>query len=210
MGDNPWCLGFSPDSIMSSLDLIRSLLLVHLIPFDFLCLAWGPDMDTGGDQSTTDALSGGIESFRDCVLACSRFIHGNDFIGREIDFIRGGTVPRNIRFHAPLSQAAGDSIGIVPHPDTNIDERHAFAKKTFRVTEHVIREFSDYVYNLQTVSGSYVASTIQVGNCSAEPVIEGAPPPRENRTEVIREVRRKREALRKKLKGRKSARLIAR
>lgn len=46
--------------------------------------------------------------------------------------------------------------------------------------------------------------------CSAEPVIEGSPPPKENRREVIAEVKRKREALRKRLKGKKSARLIAR
>lgn len=46
--------------------------------------------------------------------------------------------------------------------------------------------------------------------CSAEPVIEGAPPPKENRREVIREVKRKRKALREELKGKKSARLIAR
>ncbi len=50
--------------------------------------------------------------------------------------------------------------------------------------------------------GGHPGQAIQC-RCSAEPVIEGAPAPRESRREVIREVELKRETLRKRLKGKK-------
>lgn len=46
--------------------------------------------------------------------------------------------------------------------------------------------------------------------CTAEPVIEGFPAPKENKKEILREMKRKRAKLRERLKGKPSRRLIAR
>ena len=75
-------------------------------------------------------------------------------------------------------------------------------------TKHLEREGKVYSWD-DPPDGGHPGQEVQC-RCYAEPVIEGVPRPKENRQEVIKEVKRKREVLREKLKGKKAARLIAR
>ena len=95
---------------MRRIELALALLRAHLSPFELFCLALGPRPNAGADEPETDAGPGRAEPLRDSILACARFVHGNNFINREIAAIRSGSPISSARIHAASTQVLRQDV----------------------------------------------------------------------------------------------------
>ena len=153
----------SPDRIMSVLNLVRSSLLIHLSPLELFGFALGAWSNPDLEKSLSDDIPGNAEMFSDCVFALSVLVHGLDVIDRKIDFLGAAGASRGLESN--LLKLLGESVGINPDLLGRVGAERSVSYKACRVVDKRTVDFSGHIYNLQTVSGDYIADTTAVSNC---------------------------------------------
>lgn len=156
----------SSNSIMGLLDLVRSRLLVHLGPLELFCFALGSWADTGSYKARPDNAASDAEMFSDCVFALSVLVHGLYAFDRKINSfrVRGRSFGSGANLRKLLREC--DRM----NPDLLGDRLNgsAVSYKVFGVSDKSVSDFSGHVYNLQTMSGDYIANTTAVSNCRCD------------------------------------------
>ncbi|MFT6834382.1 MAG: hypothetical protein ACJA0H_000410 [Francisellaceae bacterium] len=161
---NSGCNAFThaPDGIVSKLNLVIPLILAHLTPLELFGFALGSWHDSITDDYFSNSLSGDIKTFGDCVFAFTALVHGADVVSKKLDLISSN---HNGCFNSSLP-AHNRELGCAKSEfiRSNSDER---AANYFidRIVDNINVDFSGHVYNLETVSGYYTASTTVVSNC---------------------------------------------
>jgi len=158
--------GSPPDRVVSLLNLVRSRLLIHFGPLELFRFALGSWANSGFDKSCSNSSPAGVKMFGDSVFAMSALVHGLDFFDRQISFAKTGAGPNNL--HANLFQLPRKG-GLV---DSDFGSGELDGKsnlyKTCRVVDKRTVDFSGHIYNLQSVSGDYIANTTAVSNCRCD------------------------------------------
>lgn len=156
-------MGLPAHSIMSALDLARSLLVPHLTPlecFRFALGAWGDALlnEPGADDIARDS-----KVFGDCIFAFSVLVHGSDLIIRKIESLigSGGPFDRNPGLIKMTLEDGKANPGLFAYGGNT----GAINCKLVRVAETFSADFSGHVYNLETVTNDYITQTTAVSNC---------------------------------------------
>lgn len=172
--------GLSPadtpaSSGVSSIDLITSLLRAHFTPLDLFCFAIAPHINAGENEIFADDDPANSKSFCDLIFAYTLLIHGFDFLKVHFDGcgLRGKRfTDRRIYSASPeiFAQAVRTNVDDLRYLDESFSGLH----KIRRIVEKRVGHFSIHVYNLQTVSGYYIAEDQFKMNCRcfAEPIFD--------------------------------------
>lgn len=156
-------LGLSPDRIMRTLDLCRTLLSTHLTPlecFRFALGAWG---DSLLDKTATNDVTTDSKLYSDCVFAFAVLVHGRDLLVGKLDSVR-------LDGHPGVGNAGllkvSPQLGVT-NPGLLAGRRDAKAAsyQLCRVVEKSGADFLGHIYNLQTDTGDYITNTTAVSNC---------------------------------------------
>ena len=158
--------GDTPDRIVSTLNLVRSRLLVHFRPLELFRFALGSWANSGLEKPFSNGSPVSAKMFGDSVFAMSALVHGLNFFDRQIELAGAGL--RSDNLDADLLKLPRKG-GLVD-PDLGSGELNGNAGlyKACRVVNKRTVNFSGHVYNLQTVSGDYIADTTAVSNCRCD------------------------------------------
>jgi len=166
VGSSAPCLeryGFTADSIMRVLNLVRSRLLVHLGPLELFRFALGAWADPSVGESFAYDVAGDAKVFGDSVFALSVLVHGLDAVDRELN--RWRTAPAGRDSNAELFQLPRQGGRVDSSFCRSVLEKRSGLYKRCRIVDKRRVDFTGHVYNLQTVSGDYIADTTAVSNC---------------------------------------------
>lgn len=152
--------------IVRALDLIRSGLLVHLGPFELFRFALGTWANSDIEKPLSDGAAIGTEMFGDSVFAMSALVHGLDFFDRQIQLARSARPAGH--GYSNLFQLPREGGRINPNFTRSVLEQAPGLYKTCCVIDKRSVYFSGHVYNLETVSGDYIADTAAVSNCRCD------------------------------------------
>jgi hypothetical protein len=140
------------------LDLALALLRRHLLPLQPLRFALAADRCAGLDQPAPHHRSGEAESLGDLILGDSSLVERHDLIN-------GGVATIAAHGHAGLAESLEDQrLRDIKLARDLLDGAagEVFADQIVRVDR--VR-FKGHVYNLETVTGAYVAGGIITHNC---------------------------------------------
>jgi len=154
------------DRIVRTLNLVRSGLLAHFGPLELFRFALGAWANTGIDKPLSDGAAIGSKMFGDSVFAMSALVHGLDFFDRQIQLARSASPAGH--GHVNLFQLPGERGRMDPDFSRGVLEQSPGLYKVCSVIDKRSVDFSGHVYNLETVSGDYIANTTAVSNCRCD------------------------------------------
>jgi hypothetical protein len=159
-------LRYTPNRIVRLLNLVRSRLLVHFGPLELFRFALGSWADSGIEQPLPDSSSVSVKVFGDSVFAMSALVHGLNFFDRQIRLTQDGFSSGNI--NADLFQLPREGGFMNADFIGGSNKGKPGVYKSCRVVNKRSIDFSGHVYNLQSVSGDYIADTTAVSNCRCD------------------------------------------
>lgn len=153
---------FSPNSIVSVLNLFKSSFLVHLRPLELFCFALGAWFNPAIDKPLPYNVSGNTEMFSDSIFALTVLVHGFNFIDWHIKncafSVYWNNEPLLGKFFTSGRFMDSDYF-------TSISNSKTVIYKLDKIVDTRLIDFSDHVYNIETVSGDYITGNALVSNC---------------------------------------------
>jgi len=155
-------LNLPPDRIVSALRLFKSSFLVHLRPLELFCFALGSWYNSDFDKPIPNSTPSDIEMFSDSVFALSVLVHGFNFIDFHIDRLLFSDTWNNKTLFGKFSPS---SAIVDSDYFTSILKSETIIYKIDKIVDKSLINFSNHVYNLETVSGDYITGNTIVSNC---------------------------------------------
>lgn len=161
------------EKIMSTLNLLFSLLRIHFTPLDLFCFALSPQNNSGFNQMFSNNISRNSEVTSNFVFAYALLIHGFDVIDIELNGQTNGISPfANGCIESSVSQLFAKNIRINLQNAPNFNQGLSSIKKNYRIIDKTISKLKVHVYTLQTSGGYYNIDGIYSKNCFAEPIFQ--------------------------------------
>ena len=152
------------DSVMSGFCKRLSLFyrsLTHAQKCGFFAIA---DRYSSRLESSSDGVARAAESLGDFQFGMACLIHGDDFFARNIEAITRSAMDGNL--NASLPKIDADVLGAHADHLGDLDKRFATGYCFDRVVKVGVCEMVSHVFNLETVSGWYIANNVIVHNCN--------------------------------------------
>jgi SPP1 gp7 family putative phage head morphogenesis protein len=156
----------TPNDVMGRLNLCLSLLRAHLTPFEFFSFMLVSQRDVPFTHPSGYGEARDSKGFGDLINAYAFLIHGYDFIDwkLKVSISRTEAFPSR-RIYAENAQLHAQEIRTNFEFFRNGSKSLTGGYSIRSVVDKHISEFSGHVYNLETVSGYYIAQKTPSGNC---------------------------------------------
>lgn len=141
---------------------ILSLFSLDFTPVEFFCLTLGTWFDTLTQENSSHKLRAIPKLPSNLSFAYSALVHGSDFLSAHL-----GSISKSIdsRIDTPLLHFNPYTTYADLKFFSNLSDRDLLGYKFNRIVEKRFTDYSGHVYNLETLSGNYLADNVHVGNC---------------------------------------------